>query len=438
VYEFQIITPQGEIKDVEVSTTEASSGKTPLILGIMRDITNIKKSKELKQEVDIARNSAEFKQKFLANMSHEIRTPLTGLMGLADILSKTRLDEKQKLYVDNMRQSGENLRHIINLILDYSKIESGQVKLVKTVFQACAIFNDVENLFHSICHKPIKLQIKISPKVPSYIKTDRQRLNQILNNLVSNAVKFTNEGKITLSVFPDQQNREESSQNDYIPLRIEVSDTGIGIDPSLHKHLFKPFSQIEANEIRTMDGTGLGLSICHELSVLLGGSIGVESEPGMGSKFWFTIQAEISEHSKMPVSNKSTKSRQRLKNKQLNILLVEDKKVNQMVIKLLLEELGHQTTIASDGEKSIEVFTPGIYDLILMDIQMPVMDGIEATNQLKKLYDNLPPIVGLSANAFEGDKEKYMNLGMDDYLTKPVKIEDFEILLERLFPIKTN
>ncbi|MFW6351233.1 MAG: PocR ligand-binding domain-containing protein [Bacteroidota bacterium] len=440
VYEFQIITPKGEIKEVEVSTTEVSTDKTPLILGIMRDVTNIKKSKELKQEVDIARKSAEFKQKFLANMSHEIRTPLTGMMGLADILSKTSIDEKQKLYVDNMRQSGENLRHIINLILDYSKIESGQIKLVNTVFPASAIFDDVENLFHSICHKPIKLQIKISPKVPSYIKTDRQRLNQILNNLVSNAVKFTNEGEINLSVFVEKQKRGVTSNKEYILLKIEVTDTdtGIGIDPSLHKHLFKPFSQIEANEIRTMDGTGLGLSICRELSVLLGGNIGLESEPGKGSRFWFTIQAEISDQSQMPVSNKNVKSKKRHKDKQLNILLVEDKKVNQMVIKLMLEELGHQITIASDGAKSVEVFTPGIFDLILMDIQMPVMDGIAATNQLKKLYNNLPPIVGLSANAFEGDKEKYMNLGMDDYLTKPVKTEDFEILLDRLFPVETK
>ncbi|MFW6248937.1 MAG: response regulator, partial [Bacteroidota bacterium] len=180
------------------------------------------------------------------------------------------------------------------------------------------------------------------------------------------------------------------------------------------------------------------LSICRELSVLLGGNIGLESEPGKGSRFWFTIQAEISDQSQMPVSNKNVKSKKRHKDKQLNILLVEDKKVNQMVIKLMLEELGHQITIASDGSKSVEVFTPGIFDIILMDIQMPVMDGIAATNQLKKLYNNLPPIVGLSANAFEGDKEKYMNLGMDDYLTKPVKTEDFEILLDRLFPVETK
>ncbi|MFW5759309.1 MAG: PocR ligand-binding domain-containing protein, partial [Bacteroidota bacterium] len=438
VYEFQIKTPKGDVKDVEVSTTEVSTDKTPLILGIMRDITNIKKSKELKQEVDIARNSAEFKQKFLANMSHEIRTPLTGIMGLADILSKTNLDEKQKLYVDTMRQSGENLRHIINLILDYSKIESGQIKLVNTVFPSSSVFDDVENLFYSICHKPIELQIKISPQIPAYIKTDRQRLNQILTNLVSNAVKFTNEGKITLSVFPDKCQKNNVSQKNSILLRIEVWDTGIGIDPLLHKHLFKPFSQIEANEISTIEGTGLGLSICRELSVLLGGDIGVESQPGKGSRFWFTIQTEISDLSKMSAANKNLTNKKRQKDKQLKILLVEDKKVNQMVIQLMLEELGHQVTIASDGANSIEIFTPGVYDLILMDIQMPVMDGIVATRQLKKLYDNLPPIVGLSANAFEGDKEKYMNLGMDDYLSKPVKTEDFELLLDRLFPVETK
>ncbi len=437
VYEFQIQTPRGDMKEVEVSTTQITEDKTPLILGIMRDITEAKKSKELEQEINIARKSAEFKQKFLANMSHEIRTPLTGMMGLTDILAKTSLDEKQKNYVENMRQSGENLRHIINLILDYSKIESGQINLVRSVFPVKSIFDDVENLFHSICHKPIALKTEISPDLPDYIKTDRQRLNQILNNLVSNAVKFTNEGEITLSCRVENHKENVVKNNNTIQLRIEVTDTGIGIEPSLHNHLFKPFSQIEANEIRKMEGTGLGLSICHELSVLLGGNIGVESEPGKGSKFWFTIQAEISDQSKMPAAAEPAKRKRIPREKQLNILLVEDKKVNQLVIRLMLEELGHKVTIAFHGEEALEIFTPGIFDLILMDIQMPVMDGIEATNQLKQLYSYLPPVVGLSANAFEGDKEKYMNLGMDDYLTKPVKLEDFEILLDRLFPIAT-
>jgi signal transduction histidine kinase/ligand-binding sensor protein len=426
VYQYAANTAKG-LKYFESSMVMHDENK---ILAIVRDISQVKKAMELEQEILVTRKSAEFKQKFLANMSHEIRTPLTGMMGLADILANTELNEKQKLYVEHLRQSGENLRHIINLILDYSKIESGQITIKPIAFASDSMFDSATNLFSSVCQKPIQLLKDLSPDIPDYIITDQHRLNQILNNLVSNAVKFTEEGSISLSasVFKEFSNPANSSE---MIIKVEVSDTGIGIQPDLQKYLFKPFSQIETNEMRSIEGTGLGLSICRELSALLGGEIGIESKPGKGSTFWFTFKTTKADVSQIIIKPKNNHLPGPNKSK-LNILLVEDKKVNQMVVTLILKDLGHKVMTANNGQEAIDHFNPDHFDLILMDIQMPVMDGITATAFLKQKYSQLPPIVGLSANAFEGDREKYMAMGMDDYLTKPVKGEDFNELIERL------
>ncbi len=399
------------------------------ILTLVRDISQIKKSMALEQEILLTRKSVEFKQKFLANMSHEIRTPLTGMMGLADILANTSLDEKQKLYVEHLRQSGENLRHIINLILDYSKIESGQVNIKPVAFASETLFDTAINLFSSICQKTIQLQKHISPHIPPFIITDQNRLNQILNNLLSNAVKFTQQGSISMKARVANPSKEPNDSG--LTILVEINDSGIGIDPEMQKHLFKPFSQIETNEIRNMEGTGLGLSICRELTELLGGEIGMESTPGKGSRFWFTFKATVADAAQV-TQKVDQKDRTANRKDKLNILLVEDKKINQMVISLILKNLGHTVRTANNGQEAISHFKPCDFDLILMDIQMPVMDGITATKALKKKYKLLPPIVGLSANAFEGDSQKYIAMGMDDYLTKPVKGEDFMELIERL------
>jgi signal transduction histidine kinase/ligand-binding sensor protein len=426
VYQYTANTPDG-IRHYESNMVMHHEDK---ILAIVRDVSQVKKTRELEQEILVTRKSAEFKQKFLANMSHEIRTPLTGMMGLADILANTELDEKQKLYVEHLRQSGENLRHIINLILDYSKIESGQININPNAFVSNSLFDSASNLFSSVCQKPIKLIKDISHEIPNYIITDQQRLNQILNNLVSNAVKFTHEGSITLSAKVGNEEITSSNIKEFT-IKVEITDTGIGIKPELQQYLFKPFSQIETNEMRTIEGTGLGLSICRELTALLGGDIGVESNPGKGSTFWFTFKTRAADISQIIIKNQNTRNGHTYKNR-LNILLVEDKKVNQLVVSLILKDLGHKVMTANNGQEAIDHFNPGNFDLILMDIQMPVMDGITATALLKQKYDQLPPIVGLSANAFEGDREKYMAMGMDDYLTKPVKGEDFSELIDRL------
>ncbi len=385
----------------------------------------------LQQEVEVARKSVEFKQKFLANMSHEIRTPLTGLLGIAEILNKTPLNNTQKDYLQTLIHSGENLRETINMVLDYSKIEAGKYTVNEVVFSMKELLNEAEKYFVSICKKELEFKKFMDHDVPQYIKTDRNKVFQILTNLLSNAVKYTNKGKIGLHISLDKKLQSNlENENDSCFIRISVSDTGKGMSKNQQKKLFKPFYQAEQEFNRSYEGTGLGLAICKELTEMLGGTIDLVSQKDQGSTFWFTFKAKLAED--LQQIDKPHRKKPAEKLKPLKILFVEDKVVNQKVVQLMLESLGHKVSLAKNGKDAIENHRPGNYDLILMDIQMPVMDGITATKKIRKKYNDLPPIVGLSANAFEGDREKYMSMGMDEYITKPVKESDFLELLEKL------
>ncbi len=425
-YEMQIITRSGEIKDVEISTNILSNmGEEDLILGIMRDITERKNNEKLRNEVTIANQAANFKQNFLANMSHEIRTPLTGVLGMIEILSKTNLSPEQTDFVNTLRLSTENLREIINQILDYSKIEAGKMNLKPWVFKTNSLFSNAQKLFRATCKSDVKLFLDISNSIPSFIEADEQRISQVINNLLSNAIKFTNQGEITIKADVDKWLNDKE-----LMIKILVVDTGIGIPDDAISRLFSPFEQIEHEDKRWFEGTGLGLSISSELVELMEGEIGVMSAPGKGSTFWFTFKATRA-GSDDPKPGKAKKTVIDNANR-LRILVAEDKVVNQKVIKIMLKTLGHEVELANNGQQIIDIFKPNEFDLILMDIQMPVLDGIRATQKLRQMYDNLPPIVGLSANAFEGDREKYMKQGLDEYLTKPIKSEDLEKIIQKL------
>ncbi len=432
-FECRYKTKQGNYKWIDVFAVNCLD--SPEINGILinyKDISDRKKNEALKQEVALARKAAEFKQRFLANMSHEIRTPLTGVMGMAEILSQTSLTTTQKDYLNTLIQSGENLREIINLILDYSKIEAGKISLKNVVFSIEEIEKDSYNFFLSACNKPIEWEFSAAKNLVPFIIADKHRIYQIIRNLLSNAIKFTEKGVIKVAISLESESVVPTSETEphSLKLRIEISDTGKGITEKSKKQLFEPFFQEDNENSRNTEGTGLGLSICKDLSKLMGGEIGVESTLGKGSKFWFTFLCQSAPIEKIIQKVDSHDYPEPIN--PMRILLVEDKLVNQKVIGLMLKKMNHNVSIADHGKKALEIYEPGQFDLILMDIQMPHMDGIEATARLRQAYESLPPIVGLSANAFEGDREKYMRLGLDEYLTKPFNKGKFIETIKKL------
>ncbi|MCC5931326.1 MAG: response regulator [Cyclobacteriaceae bacterium] len=403
------------------------------ILLSLVDITKLRQAEESIRQLEIFNESTKFKQSFLANMSHEIRTPLTGILGMIDILRQTHLSEEQKDYFHTLKLSSENLKMIINQVLDYSKIEAGKVKLKPSIFEFNSLFAENKALFMGSIKNGVEFSAQTDMNIPEYIFADKKRISQVINNLISNAIKFTNEGSILIH----GQLVSSSDSGKQVMIKIAVTDTGVGIPDEMQKKLFIPFSQIDDKDTRNYEGTGLGLSICKELVSLLDGKIGVDSVYHKGSTFWFTFPAKVFER---PLEQDLTPEKhinhlinnETIPNPKLRILFAEDKLVNQKVISLILTSMGHKVTLASNGQQALEIFDPGLFDLILMDIQMPVMDGITATQKLKDKFTNMPPIVGLSANAFEGDREKYMNLGMDEYLTKPVSEGDLTNVISQL------
>ncbi|MFW5757705.1 MAG: response regulator [Bacteroidota bacterium] len=423
--EFQIVRKSDKVVRYVHSMAQFDKEKNCLV-GIIRDITEKKVNQKLQQEIILAKESAKFKHDFLAHISHEIRTPLTGIEGIVDLMQKTTLTEQQKDYLETLRFSSDNLKNLINEVLDYSKIEAGKISISPKPFKTKELFDKSEKLFYSICKKDLKFRCEIDPAIPEEIIADRHRIFQVITNLLSNAVKYSYKGTVAL-----QAQKLNTNPDGGFLIRISVKDQGPGIHPKLKNKLFKPFSQLHDPDELEIEGSGLGLSICRELSILLGGEIDVESEPGKGSHFWFTFNTRKAEKTKTYVDLKTTKRLN--KHKELNILLVEDKVVNQKVIVLMLEALGHSVVVASNGQEALQVFRPGIFDLILMDIQMPVMNGVKATRKLKEMYqDQLPPVIGLSAGAMQGDREKYIQQGLDEYLIKPVRSEDFNRMISKL------
>lgn len=404
-------------------------GKPMVLSGTHQDITDKKNSEQLEKEIEIAQEALQFKQNFLANMSHEIRTPLTGILGMAEMLEKQMINNDQKDYLNTLKNSAHLLTEIINQVLDLSKIESGKVKLN---FQPFNLRNELENtkdFFLSLMDgKDIDFFLEIPDDFPSMILADRKRITQIINNLVSNAVKFTPEGYVKMIC------EHQFVNQDKLMIRICVEDTGLGIKEESKKHIFTPFASMSETDKRSIDGTGLGLSISRELVKLHGGEMDFDSETGKGSSFWFTFGAAV-DKGKSNVLDVSKNGHARRTSRELRILYVEDKLINQKVVGLLIESMGHKVEVANNGQQALDVFKPQLFDLILMDIQMPVMDGITATQKLKESFNpkQLPPIVGLSANAFEGDREKYLKTGLDEYLTKPFDSEEFEEILGKYF-----
>lgn len=378
------------------------------------------RTKDLHEANKKTQFALEAKTQFLANMSHEIRTPMNGVVGMINLIDESDLSKQNKSYLETLKTSSEQLMDVINNILDYSKIEAGKMGLEIIDFNLHQNLHETLNIFQaSAKNKNISLELQINEEVPSYIASDPVRLKQIISNLISNAIKFTDKGKVKILV-----NMIDDKLN------IEVHDTGIGMDPYAVNNLFQSFTQADSSITRKFGGTGLGLSISQALIQLLNGTITVKSELGKGSIFLINFPITLAN---TPQASDSDKQIENLfdQTPKMNILLVEDNLVNQKLSFNILKKLGHQVEIANDGLEAIIAVKEVKYDLVLMDIQMPNMDGITATRKIREeIHSDKLTIIALTANAFEQDKKACLDAGMNDFLSKPIKTS---LLKEMLF-----
>jgi two-component system, sensor histidine kinase len=406
-------------------------GKVKVFLDLYEQRKLLQASNEdFKRAKEEAERNSFLKSLFLATMSHEIRTPMNGIIGVTDLLKRTDLTEDQDELINIITISGNNLLTIINDILDFSKIEAGQVTLEKIRFNIYKIVDEIVKLLQTkATEQDDKLEATIDDSVPKYVIGDPLRLKQIIINLVNNALKFTKRGKVTIKAY------QVSAIGNRKKIRFEITDTGIGISEEGKGKLFKSFSQISESTQREYGGTGLGLAISKNLCELMEGEIGVESIEGEGSTFWFTAALEQAEASPFETDQPKKKSYTSHDDKEhkLEILLVEDNKINQKVAVASLKPFGHEIDIADNGKIAVEKFMQKKYDLIIMDLQMPIMDGYAATENIRKIEKTkgTPPtkIIALTANAQTSERDKCFAIGMDDFITKPFRRQDLERML---------
>ncbi|MFP4580202.1 MAG: ATP-binding protein [Candidatus Sumerlaeia bacterium] len=432
--------PNGETRLLEIlrTTYRGPRGNILGIIGICHNITEYHHARQkaeaanqqLRQSIEHANRMArkaqiagEAKSQFLANMSHEIRTPMNGIMGMADILLKSNLDEKQKRQAQTINKSAKNLMAVLNDILDFSKIEAGRFDLETIPFSFSSVVKDSLDLLAIDAHrKGLDLDWKQDSRLPAKLLGDPSRLRQIIINLLSNAIKFTHQGRIIIEATVLEDDQED------ILLRTEIRDTGIGIDPERIPRLFDSFTQLDASTTRQYGGTGLGLAISKRLAEIMGGAIGVESLKGQGSIFWFTCRlkkcrgqavtktADQAEAENIPVAKTLAPGHAK-------ILLAEDNEVNQEVVQEILDGEGMEVVSVINGREAVDVFSQKEFDLVLMDIHMPVMDGFDACKKIRESMRNAQqqvPIIALTARALKGDREECLKAGMDDYLAKPI------------------
>lgn len=412
------------------------------VISIARDITGQKLwEKGLQEAMESAELSNKAKSEFLANMSHEIRTPMNGLLGIIGLMEKTDLSESQKEFLTVIKDSGQSLSGIINDILDYSKIEAGMMKLEGSVFHFKNEIEKILKIFTALIQeKNIKLKYQFGPLMPEFIELDKEKLGQILFNLIGNAIKFTpRDGEISI------QMSGEAFLESNIILNFSVTDSGIGIPEEKITSLTEPFVQVDGSATREYRGTGLGLAICSKLIELMGGELKIESKEGKGSTFSFNVFGKVwsEEEHVLDISNSNLEEEFNWEGMAgsfpMDILLVEDNETNLKFMKMLMKELGYNVVIAFNGLEAIEIVKERDFDLIFMDIQMPKMNGLEATKIIKDLESKKNiPIVGLSANAFQGDINEAIAIGMDAYLSKPVQVKEIAIVIKKYFESKTK
>jgi len=387
-------------------------------------------NKDLLKARDAAESANRIKSEFLASMSHEIRTPMNGIVGMVHVLMGTALQADQREKLGTLANAASTLLNILNDILDISKIEAGRLELEVAPFLPRRLLDDMLALWRpTALNKGLALKSQVDPDLPSVMMGDANRIGQIIANYLGNAIKFTERGAVTVRMSG------EPRDHGLHRLRVTISDTGIGIPADTIPKLFQKFSQADTSTTRKYGGTGLGLAICRELSQLMGGQVGVDSAPGKGSTFWFAVDCRLADAAILPLPEANVRSRLLALpgERRLNLLVVEDNQINQIVISSMLRTAGHECDIAKDGAEALAAVQRRDYDGVLMDIQMPLMDGVEATQEMRKLgakYQKLP-IIALTANAMTGDEERYLGLGLNDYVPKPIDPDRLTLALRR-------
>lgn len=410
--ETTLLSKDGSQVPVAVSV-QAFYNKAEELEEIVCLIQDISERKEYENKLiaakETALETARLKSEFISNMSHEIRTPLNGVLGMTQLLLTTELDEAQKDFVTTIEESGKQLQTITQDILDFSKLEAEKMRLIPTKFNLHKTLEEIVFLLRPKANnKGIATKLFIEQDVPQKVEGDERRLRQIIVNLLDNGIKFTEKGEIVVSVNLVEEQEKKAT------LRFIVKDTGIGIAKTDQRKIFTSFSQVDGSLSRKYGGMGLGLAICKKLVEMMGGEIGFNSEVGVGSTFWFIVTLEKIEEiagEKNPVRNKNPK-----------ILLVEDVALNRMVELNQLKKLGYKADYVENGKEALEKLATENYDIVLMDCQMPVMDGYEATRKIREKEGKARHtiVIAVTANVLEGDAQKCFDAGMDDYLAKPV------------------